>query len=279
MQFEIFGDRYLLQYPIGRGSIATVYRGLDTHMDRSVAIKVLHGTSGTDEQSTRNFMRRFLREAKALSELQHPNVIQVYDYGPIDSNYYIVMELVEGTDLRRYLRSRGILDIDRAITITHDVALGLGAAHQQGIVHCNIKPQNILMGRDGSIKLTDFSIALLYRSVNAKSVTDSDMTAETAHYYSPEQALGEIVTPATDVYALGIVMYEMLTGRIPFDGANSIAVELLHVHERLMPPGQRNPAIFPDLEKIVLRCLEKVPEMRYRDGAELVRALEALSVN
>ena len=132
------------------------------------------------------------------------------------------------------------------------------------------------MGRDGSIKLTDFGIAIMYRGVNAKSVTDSSMTLGTVQYYSPEQALGEIATPATDVYALGIVMYEMLTGRIPFDGDSTLAVALQHVHDQPVPPRQLNTTIPPALEVIIMRCLEKVPEMRYRDGSLLARALETL---
>ena len=275
MQFELFGDRYQLQDPIGQGGMSTVYRALDLHMDRVVAIKVLREIISTRPK----FVEGFQQGAKLASSLQHPNIVQVYDYGQIDRNYYIVMELVEGTDLRRYLRGRGVLDVDRAIIIAHDVALGLGAAHRRGIVHCDVKPQNILVGRDGSIKLTDFGIAIMYRGVNAERLTDSDKTLGTVQYYSPEQALGEIVTPAADVYALGIVMYEMLTGRTPFDGNSPIAVALQHVHDQPVPPSQLNPTIPPALEEIILRCLEKVPEMRFRDGSQLARALEALSVN
>ena len=221
-------------------------------------------------------MVRFHREAKAASYLHHPNIVQVYDYGQTNGKYYIVMELVEGTDLRHYLRGRGVLDIDRVFTIAHDVALGLSAAHRRGVVHLSVKPQNVLVGCDGSIKLTDFSIAIVYKYINAEHLTTTGMALGTVQYHAPEQALGEFATPATDVYALGIVMYEMLTGRIPFDGANSIAVELLHIHEQPVPPGQLNPAIPPALEEIILRCLEKVPEMRFRDGSELARALETL---
>jgi eukaryotic-like serine/threonine-protein kinase len=168
--------------------------------------------------------------------------------------------LVEDTDLRRHLRSRGILDVDRAVIIAHDVALGLGAAHRRGIVHRDFKPQNVLVGRGGSIKLTAFSMTLL----------------GTIQYYAPEQAQGEMVTPATDVYALGIVMYEMLTGRTPFDGDTPVAVAMRHIHDAPIPPSQFNPNIPPSVEKIILRCLEKVPEMRYRDGSTLARALESL---
>ncbi|GHO92583.1 hypothetical protein KSF_026310 [Reticulibacter mediterranei] len=272
MQIEVLGERYQLQDPIGRGGMATIYRGRDLRMDRVVAIKVLREVYSTDPK----FVTRFQREAKAASSLQHPNIVQVYDYGQSDGNYFIVMELIEGTDLRRYLRSRGVLAVDRAIIIAHDVALGLGAAHRRAIVHRDVKPQNILVGRDGSIKLTDFGIASVYKDINAERLTTTGMTLGTVQYYAPEQAQGEIVSPAADVYALGIVMYEMLTGRTPFDGDTPVAVAMQHIQDAPMPPRQLNPNIPPALEDIILRCLEKVPEMRFADGSVLARALELL---
>jgi serine/threonine-protein kinase len=272
MQVEVLGERYQLQDPIGRGGMATIYRGHDMRMDRVVAIKVLREVYSTDPK----FVTRFQREAKAASSLQHPNIVQVFDYGQSDGNYFIVMEMIDGTDLRRYLRSRGVLAIDRAMLITRDVALGLGAAHRRGIVHRDVKPQNILVGRDGSIKLTDFGIASVYKDINDERLTTTGMTLGTVQYYAPEQAQGEIVSPAADVYALGIVMYEMLTGRTPFDGDTPVAVAMQHIQDPPTPPSQLNPQIPPALEEIILRCLEKVPEMRFRDGSTLARALETL---
>src|SRR5437588_1110091 len=271
MQIEVLGERYQLQDHIGRGGMATIYRGRDLRMDRVVAIKVLRDVYSTDPK----FVTRFQREAKTASSLQHPNIVQVYDYGQTDGNYFIVMELVEGTDLRRYLRSRGVLDIDRAVIIAHDVALGLGAAHRRQIVHRDVKPQNVLVGRDGSIKLTDFGIASVYKDINAERLTTTGMTLGTVQYYAPEQAQGEIVNPAADVYALGIVMYEMLTGRTPFEIATRVAVAMQHIQDPPLAPSQLNPNIPPALEEIILRCLEKAPEMRYRDGTLLARALES----
>ena len=272
MQNEVLGERYQLQDPIGRGGMATIYRGHDTRMERTVAVKVLREVYSTDPK----FVTRFQREAKAASALTHPNIVQVYDYGQSDGSYYIVMELIEGADLRRYLRSRGVLAIDRAIIIAHDVALGLSAAHRRGIVHRDVKPQNVLVGRDGSIKLTDFGIASVYKDINAERLTTTGMTLGTVQYYAPEQAQGEIVNPAADVYALGIVMYEMLTGRTPFDGDTPVAVAMQHIQDLPIAPTQYNPNIPQVLEDIILRCLEKVPEMRYRDGGMLARALEVL---
>lgn len=272
MQIEVLGERYQLQDPIGRGGMATIYRGRDLRMERVVAIKVLREVYSTDPK----FVTRFQREAKSASALQHPNIVQVYDYGQSDGNYFIVMELIEGTDLRRYLRSRGVLAVDRAIIIAHDVALGLGAAHRRQIVHRDVKPQNVLVGSDGSIKLTDFGIASVYKDINAERLTTTGMTLGTVQYYAPEQAQGEIVSPAADVYALGIVIYEMLTGRTPFDGDTPVAVAMQHIQDAPIPPSQLNSNIPPALEEIVLRCLEKIPEMRYRDGNSLARALEML---
>lgn len=273
MQIEFLGERYQIQDPIGRGGMATIYRGRDLRTDRIVAIKILREAYSTDPK----FVTRFQREAKAASSLQHPNIVQVYDYGQSEGNYFIVMEYIEGTDLRRYLRSRGVLAVDRAIMIAHDIALGLGAAHRRQIVHRDVKPQNILVGRDGSIKLTDFGIASVYKDINDERLTTTGMTLGTVQYYAPEQAQGEIVNPAADVYALGIVMYEMLTGRTPFDGDTPVAVAMQHIQDPPVPPTQHNPNIPPTLESTIMRCLEKIPEMRYRDGNALARAIEVLS--
>ena len=263
-------DRYQPVNPIGRGGMATIYRARDMQTGRIVAIKVLSEVYSTDPK----FITRFQISAKTQSALHHPNVVQVYDYFQSDGKYCIVMELVEGTDLRRYLRSLRVLDVDRAIIIAHSVALGLGAAHQRGIVHRSVKPQNILIGRDGSIKLTDFGIASVYKTINDERLTEPGMTLGTVQYYPPEQAQGEIVTPAADVYSLGIVLYEMLTGRPPFDGDTPVAVAMQHIQETPTPPSQLNPNIPQGLEALILRCLEKQPEKRYQDGDELARALE-----
>jgi len=264
------GDRYQVQEPIGRGGMTTIYRGRDKRMERVVAIKVLREVYNTDPK----FVTRFQREAKVASSLQHPNIVKAYDYGQADGNYFIVMELIEGTDLHRYLRSRGVLDVDRAIIIAHDVALGLGAAHRRGIVHRDVKPQNVLVGRGGTIKLTDFGNARVCKDIKDERPTTTGMTLGTVQYYTQEH--GEIIKPAADIYALGIVMYEMLTGRTPFDGDTPIAVAMQHIQDPPVPPSQYNPGIPLALEKIILRCLEKIPEMRFRDGSQLARALEML---
>src|SRR5947209_1714565 len=272
MASDVLGERYKIGDVIAQGSMATIYRGQDLRTNRAVVIKVLREVYSTDPL----LITRFRREMQAASSIQHPNIVQIYDYGQSDSNYFIVMELVEGTDLRRYLRSRGVLDMDRAIIIAHDVALGLGAAHRRGIVHRDVKPPDILIGRDGSIKLTDFGIASVYKDINAERLTTTGMTLGTVQYYAPEQAQGEIVSPAADVYALGIVIYEMLAGRTPFDGDTPVAVAMQHIQDLPTPPTYYNPEIPVALEEIIMRCLEKEPERRYRDGSVLARALELL---
>ena len=256
---DVLGNRYQLQEPIGQGDLATIYRGWDTHMERVVAVAVLREVYITDPK----FVRRFQKGAEVMYSLQHPNIVQAYDYGQTNGTYYLVMELVDGINLHRYLRSRGILDAGSTVKIAQSVALGLGEAHRRDIVHRNVIPQHILLGRDGSIKLTDFSIGMF-------------LTSGTVQYYAPEQARG-VVSPSADVYSLGIVMYEMLTLHPPFDGDSPDALAMQHIHDTPTPPSQYNPTIPPALEEIILRCLEKEPSMRFRDGSQLARALEALS--
>jgi eukaryotic-like serine/threonine-protein kinase len=270
-KFEVLGDRYLLQSRIGSGGMATIYRAQDLQMHRAVAVKVLREIYSTDPK----FVARFQREARAASALKHPNIVQVYDYGQTEGNYYIVMELIEGTDLSSYLTSYNVLDVDHAIIIAHDVALGLGAAHRRRIVHRDVKPQNVLIGRDGSLKLSDFGIASMYKdALDDEGIITSSLTGGTVQYYAPEQAQGEIIRPSVDIYALGIVMYQMVTGRPPFDGDSPVAVAMKHIQDVPTSPSQFNPNIPPALEAIILRCLEKEPEMRFQDGSELARKLE-----
>jgi serine/threonine protein kinase len=267
---EVLDERYELQELIGRGGMATIYRALDRRIGRRVAIKVLRDTYSSDVK----FVTRFQREAQAASMLTHPNIVQVYDYGQAGDSYYIVMEYVSGVDLRRYMRSAGEMPIDRVVAIAHDVASALGAAHRHGIVHRDVKPQNILIDAEGIVKLTDFGIASLYQDLTAERLTTTGMTLGTVQYYAPEQAQGEMVTPAADVYSLGIVIYEMLCGHPPFDGETPVAVAVRHIQEPPTPPHLINPTVPPALETIVLRCLEKLPEHRYPDGSALAYALE-----
>ncbi|GHP00437.1 hypothetical protein KSF_104840 [Reticulibacter mediterranei] len=202
---------------------------------------------------------RFLEEARTAFSLQHPNIVAVYDFGRTGSMYFRVMELVEGIDLCHYLRSQRVLTSSQAVALAYEVALGLGAAHRRGVVHSNVKSHNILLDPTGSMKLTDFGRGW-----------GPFLSA------TPEQAQGEPITPATDVYALGCVMYEMLTGCIPFNGDTPVAVAMQHIQDAPTPLRQLNLNIPPVLEEIILRCLEKVPEMRFGNGELLAHALASL---
>jgi serine/threonine protein kinase len=267
----LLGNRYQLQEPVGRGLMAIVYRGSDIRTDHVVAIKVLREVYSSDPK----FARRFQKEAEIISSLQHPNIVQIYDSGQADGKYFTVMELVEGTDLRQYQRARGILDANSALMIAHEFALGLGAAHRWSIVHRAVIPQHILLGRDGRVLLTDFSIASVFKMSHEEQ--DNEGTSlNTVPYYPPEQAMGEIVTPAADVYSLGGTIYEMLTGHPVFDGDSPVVVAMQHIQQRPKPPSQYNPTVPTVLEELIMRCLEKEPERRFRDGSQLARSLAAL---
>jgi serine/threonine protein kinase len=263
-------DRYEVQDIIAHGPLATVYRAWDRQMERLVALKVLK----EEYSSALEYGSRFPREARTVQSLQHPNIVAVYDDGRTGNRYFRVMELVEGTDLGHHLRSQGVLTPSQAVTIAHEVALGLGAAHRRHIVHRNVKPQNVLVDRDGAIKLSDFGMASAYQDINTQLLTrTADVILSPIHYYAPEQAQGEPITPATDVYALGCVMYEMLTGRTPFNGDTPVAVAMQHIQDIPTPPRQLSSSIPPALEALILRCLEKVPQMRFENGESLAHAL------
>ncbi len=270
MQFHYPGDnnRYEIHEPIGRGLMCEIYRGWDTVLHREVAIKVLRDHYSTDSR----LVTQFQRVARVMMTLHHPNIVETYDYGKTSGTYFIVMELIEGTDLRRHLGARGTLDTERATIIAHDVALGLGAMHQQGIVHRAIKLQNILVGRDGSIKLTGLSLAAI--NLDEEQDDEVGLSSSAIQYSAPEQLQGERAGMSADVYSLGAILYQMLTGRAPFDGDTPVAVAMQHIQDAPVPPSQYNAAIPPGVEEIILRCMEKAPERRYADGMELAWALE-----
>ena len=272
---EVIGDRYELLQAIGRGGMATIYRAYDRRLSRMVAVKILREAFCADPKS----VTRFQREALAASAVQYPNIVQVFAFGQSSGYYYIVMELIQGMDLRKYLNREGILSNERAIEIAHDVALGLGMAHRRGIVHRDVKPHNILLGTDGAIKLTDFGIASVYTSVADERLTASGTPIGTMEYCAPEQVRGQIVQPQADIYSLGAVMYEMATGQTPFAAAGSgtMAVAMQHVLDLPEPPRRFNPNMWPAFERLVLRCLEKDPPNRYPNGDALAYALEGVA--
>ncbi|GAB4216718.1 MAG: Stk1 family PASTA domain-containing Ser/Thr kinase [Roseiflexaceae bacterium] len=266
MQQKTLNQRYELERKIGEGGMARVYRGRDLRLNRPIAVKVLHPHYSADA----NFLARFHHEAQAAANLRHPNVVDVYDVGQDGDVHYIVMEFVDGQDLKALILQQGPLPIEQAVLIARAVAEGLDAAHRVGLVHRDIKPQNIIVGADGQVKITDFGIA---KSGLSTSATETGVIFGTADYLSPEQARGQTATVLSDVYALGVTLFEMLTGRLPFSGESSIAVAMQHVSEDPPPPSMFNARIPQQLEALVLRALSKDPARRPASAREFAQLL------
>jgi serine/threonine-protein kinase len=263
---RLIGGRYRLIAPLGEGGMATIWRALDEQLDREVAIKLLREQFGVDA----GFAARFKQEARSAGSLAHPNIVPVYDYGTDeDGTQFIVMQLVEGDDLATILRERGALETDEAVRIALGVASALEAAHRRGLVHRDVKPGNILLTDDGDVKVTDFGIA---RAVAEASMTVTGTTLGSVHYFSPEQARGDEVTGASDVYALGIVLYEMLTARRPFEGDSAAGVALKRLSEDPPPPSSFRP-VPSGLSAIVMRALQREPRDRFPDAGSFAEAL------
>lgn len=260
----VLDNRYKVIEKIGVGGMADVYRGYDELLGRMVAIKILHANFASDE----GFVGRFKREAQNAGRLSHPNIVSMYDVGYDQGYHYIIMEYVEGKTLKEYIQERGKLSIDESVKFAVAIAEGLEHAHAMGIVHCDIKPHNMLITKSGRLKVTDFGIARAVNSQNTMMYTNSVMGS--AHYLSPEQASGKAIDGSTDIYSLGVVLYEMLTGRVPYEGDTPIAVALKHVKDKLVPPTRYNPSIPPLLESVVMKALQKRPEDRYRSVAEMI---------
>lgn len=263
-QNVVLDNRYKVIEKIGVGGMADVYRGYDELLGRTVAIKILHANFASDE----GFVGRFKREAQNAGRLSHPNIVNMYDVGYDQGYHYIVMEYVEGQTLKEYIQERGKLSIDEAIKFAVAIAEGLEHAHAMGIVHCDIKPHNMLITKSGRLKVTDFGIARAMNSQNTMMYTNSVMGS--AHYLSPEQASGKAIDGSTDIYSLGVVLYEMLTGRVPYEADTPIAVALKHVKDKLIPPTRYNQSIPPLLESVVMKALQKKPADRYRSVSEMI---------
>jgi serine/threonine protein kinase len=260
---RVLSGRYELVHLVARGGMAEVYRAQDRLLDRPVAVKVLFPELSID----RTFVERFRREAQAAANLSHTNIVPVFDWGEDGGTYFIVMEFIDGRPLSSILRTAGPLHPDRAAEIAADVALALDYAHRHGVVHRDIKPGNVLITDEGAVKVTDFGIA---RAINTdESLTQTGAVMGTATYFSPEQAEGLGVDARSDIYSLGVVLYEMVAGRPPFVGDSPVAVASKHVREQPPAPRQFNPSIPEDLEAIILKCMTKSPEFRYQTSMEL----------
>ena len=255
-------DRYEVIRSIGEGGMANVYLGYDTILDRNVAIKVLRGDLANDEK----FVRRFQREALSASSLAHPNIVEMYDVGEDDGTYYIVMEYVDGKTLKQLLKKRGTLTLSEAIDIMSQLTDGMAHAHDSYIIHRDLKPQNIMIKDDGQIKITDFGIAM---ALNSTQLTQTNSVMGSVHYLPPEQASGKGCTIKSDIYSMGIIFYELLTGSLPFRGDNAVEIALKHMREPLPSLREENPAIPQSIENIIRKATAKNPKNRYENARSM----------
>ena len=260
-------DRYEIIKTIGERGMANVYLANDTILDRKVAIKVLRGDLSNDEK----FIRRFKREALSVSNLSHPNIVEVYDVGEEDGNYYIVMEYIEGKTLKQLLQKRGALTLNEVIDIMTQLTDGLAHAHEAYIIHRDIKPQNIMIEDNGLVKITDFGIAM---ALNSTQLTQTNSVMGSVHYLPPEQANGKGSTVKSDIYSLGILMYELLTGSVPFKGDTAVEIALKHMKEKIPSIWKQNPTIPQSVENIVLKATAKNPKNRYDNVRDMYKDLQ-----
>ena len=267
---RVLAGRYKIIGTLGGGGMAVVYKGQDLLLNRYVTIKILRPEFTSDEE----FIERFNREAKALASLSHPNIVNIYDVGQEKDTYFLIMEYVEGRNLKEFIKEKS-LSLRESVRIVLQVALALGHAHQHGILHRDVKPQNIIITPEGIAKLTDFGIA---GNVNSSTISNSKEIMGSVHYLSPEQAKGESLTFASDLYSLGIVFYELIAKRLPFTGDSPIAVALKQINDLPQPPSNFNKTIPSELDRIILKLLNKKPELRYSSAYELITALKRLDL-
>jgi eukaryotic-like serine/threonine-protein kinase len=261
----VIDERYRVLDRLGSGGMADVYCAEDTQLGRKVAVKLLYRRFAEDEE----FVERFRREASSAAGLQHPNIVGVFDRGEWDGTYYIAMEYLKGQTLKQLVREHGAMPPDLAVDITIQVLRAAKFAHKRGVVHRDIKPHNVILDEEGRAKVTDFGIA----RAGASDMTETGSVMGTAQYLSPEQAQGQPVSPRSDLYSIGVMLYELLTGQVPFDAESPVTIALKHVSEDPVPPSQLNPAVSPALDAVVLRALEKEPANRFADADEFAAAL------
>ncbi len=270
---HLLNNRYQLEEPLGSGGMAVVYKARDLMLERRVAVKILRQKYSLDP----DFRESFRQEALAAAKLSHPNIVTVHDFGLDGDNLFIIMEYVQGTDLKNLLKQHGRFTIEETLDLMVQACAGVGYAHRAGLVHCDLKPQNMLITHDWRLKVTDFGIAHALASIQPDE--KATVVWGSPHYFSPEQASGSAPSPASDVYSLGIVMYEMLTGVLPFTASS--AAELGRLHRETLPtaPRQLNPDIPPEVELVLLKVLSKEPSARYRTADQLGRVLTTLKEN
>ena len=259
---QLINDRYEILKLIGEGGMANVYLARDTILDRRVAVKVLRGDLAGDEK----FVRRFQREALSASSLSHPNIVEIYDVGEDDGNFYIVMEYIEGKTLKQLIKKRGVLSLPETMDIMLQLLDALNSAHDSYIIHRDIKPQNIMIKDSGLVKITDFGIAM---ALNSAQLTQTNSVMGSVHYLPPEQASGKGSTIRSDIYSLGILMFEMLTGRVPFRGDSAVEIALKHMKEPLPSVRELNPVVPQSVENIILKAAAKNPKNRYHDVRDM----------
>lgn len=262
MKGQKINDRYQIIKSIGEGGMANVYLAYDTILDRNVAVKVLRGDLATDEK----FVRRFQREALSASSLSHPNIVEVYDVGEDNGQYYIVMEYIEGCQLKQLLKKRGRLTLSEVIDIMLQITDGLSVAHDAYIIHRDIKPQNIMILDSGLVKITDFGIAM---AMNSTQLTQTNSVMGSVHYLPPEQANGKGSTLQSDIYSMGILMYELLTGELPYKGDNAVEIALKHLKEKIPSVRDKYPEIPQSVENIIIKATAKNPKNRYADARSM----------
>src|SRR6195256_2276864 len=264
----IVDNRYKVLSRLGSGGMADVFLAEDQQLGRKVALKLLHGRFAADP----DFVERFRREAQSAAALQHPNVVGVYDRGSYDDTYYIAMEYLSGRSLKQLIRQEAPLDPVRAIDLTVQILQAARFAHRRGVIHRDLKPHNVIVDDSDHAKVTDFGIA----RAGASDMTETGSIMGTAQYLSPEQAQGHSVSARSDLYAIGIVLYEMLAGRVALDGESAVTIALKQVSEAPVPPSAYNSAVTAELDAVVLRALEKDPQNRFADAEEFIAALVAV---
>ncbi len=264
---ELIDNRYKIMSSIGEGGMANVYLAWDTILEREVAVKILRGDLADDEK----FVRRFQREANSASSLKHPNIVEMYDVGEDNGRYFIVMEYVNGKTLKSLIKKRGALNLNEAVDIMLQITSGIACAHDSYIIHRDIKPQNIMILEDGRVKITDFGIAM---ALNQNELTQTNSVMGSVHYLPPEQASGSGSTIKSDIYSLGILMFELFTGKVPFKGENAVEIAIKHMKDPIPSVCNINSNIPQSIENIILRACAKNPKNRYDSVNEMYNELK-----